>query len=93
MQESQQKVKKLYKDNGWDTAPELLLIAMQEELGEISGRFLAEHPGYKKSLGNTDPIPEEIGDLLTLIFAFCNKKGIDPEEWVNNTIKKRSKQG
>ncbi len=93
MKELQLKVKKMYKDNGWNTEPELLLLAMQEELGEICARFLAEHPGYKKNIKNTDPIPEEIGDLLTLIFAFCNKTGINPEEWVENTIKKRSKQG
>lgn len=93
MKELQKKIKNMYKDNGWDTAPELLLIAIQEELGEISGRFLAEHPGYKKGLGDTDPIPEEVGDLITLIFAFCNKMDIDPEKWVNNTIQKRSKQG
>jgi len=49
MKDLQQKVAKMYKDNGWNTTPELLLIAMQEELGEISGRFLAEHPGYKKT--------------------------------------------
>ena len=93
MKNLQKKVKDMYKNNGWDTAPELLLIAMQEELGEISARFLAEHPGYKKSIKDTDPIEEEIGDLLTLIFAFCNKMNIDPEKWVNNTIDKRSKQG
>ena len=92
MKDLQKEVAKMYIDNGWDTAPELLLIAIQEELGEISGRFLAEHPGYKKILKDTDPIPEEIGDLLTLIFAFCNKRNIDPEKWVKNTIKKRSKQ-
>ena len=89
MRELQKKVADMYKENGWDTAPELLLLAMQEELGEICGRFLAKHPGYKKSLNNTDPIPEEIGDLITLIFAFCNKTNIDPEEWVLNTINKR----
>lgn len=93
MKELQKQVAEMYKNNGWDTAPELLLIAMQEELGEISGRFLAEHPGYKKSIKDTDPIPEEIGDLITLILAFCNKTNIDSEEWVNNTIGKRSKQG
>ncbi len=49
MKDLQQKVAEMYKDNGWNTTPELLLIAMQEELGEISGRFLAEHPGYKKT--------------------------------------------
>lgn len=92
MQELQKKVQKMYKDNGWDTNPEFLLLAMQEELGEVCARFLAEHPGYKKSFSGTSPIPEEIGDLLTLLFAFCNKTGIDPEKWVNNTIKKRSKQ-
>ena len=80
MKDLQQKVAKMYKDNGWNTTPELLLIAMQEELGEISGRFLAEHSGYKKSLEDTDPMPEEIGDLLTLILAFCNKMNINPEE-------------
>ena len=92
MKELQKKVAKMYKDNDWDTTPELLLLAIQEELGEVCARFLAEHPGYKKNIENTDPIPEEIGDLLTLIFAFCNKVDIDPEEWVYNTIKKRRKQ-
>jgi NTP pyrophosphatase (non-canonical NTP hydrolase) len=93
MKDLQKRVKKMYEDNGWNTSPELLLVAMQEELGEISARFLAEHPGYKKSIKDTDPIEEEIGDLITLIFAFCNKTSIDPEKWVNNTIDKRSKQG
>ena len=65
-------IREMYMKNNWDTSPELLLLAMQEELGEVAGRFLAEHPGYKKSLKGTDPIPEEIGDLLTLILAFCN---------------------
>ena len=72
----------------------------KEELKYIAQLFsdymikeINNDPGYKKSLGDTDPIPEEIGDLLTLIFAFCNKTGINPEEWVNNTIRKESKQG
>ena len=80
MKDLQQKVAKMYKDNGWNTTPELLLITMQEELGEISGKLLAERSGYKKSLEDTDPMPEEIGDLLTLILAFCNKMNINPEE-------------
>ena len=66
MKQLQQKVQQMYKDNGWDTQPELLLLAIQEELGEICARFLAEHPGYKKN--------------------------INSEEWIINTIKKRSKQ-
>lgn len=69
----------MYEDKGWGTQPELLLLVMQEELGEVCASFLVEHPGYQKNVGDTDPIPEEIGDLLTLIFAFCNKTGIDPE--------------
>lgn len=90
--ELQDKVRQMYKKNGWDIAPELLLIAMQEELGEIAGRFLAEHPGYKKSVHDQDPIPEEVGDLVTLVLAFCNKQGINFEKWVLNTINKRKNQ-
>lgn len=92
MLEIQKKVKKLYFDNGWKTDPTLLLLAMQEELGELVGRWLAEHPGYKKNIADTDPIPEEIGDLVHLILAFCNTLGIDFEECVQATIKKRKKQ-
>jgi len=44
----QAKVKEFYEHNGWDTDPTLLLLAMQEELGELVGRWLAEHPGYEK---------------------------------------------
>lgn len=92
MRKEQQKVSQLYKDNNWDTKPELLIIAMQEELGELSSRFLAEHPGYEKDINKTHPIPEEVGDLLTLILAFCNKMGIDASASIENTITKRKKK-
>jgi NTP pyrophosphatase (non-canonical NTP hydrolase) len=85
----QEEVKKLYKHNNWKADPTLLLLAIQEELGELVGRWLAEHPDYEKSMESTDPIPEEVGDLIHLILAFCNIQGIDFEEQVRNTIKKR----
>ena len=88
----QKKVKELYEKNGWDTDPTFLLIAMQEELGELSARYWAEHPDYKKSLKDTDPIPEEVGDLIHLILAFCNKMEINYEECVVNTINKGKNQ-
>ena len=88
----QQEVQKLYETNGWHTDPTLLLLAMTEELGELAGRWLAENSGYKKSIKNTDPIPEEVGDLLNLILAFCNTQDLDFEECIRNTIRKRSKQ-
>ena len=87
----QEEVRKLYKDNGWDTDPTLLIVAMQEELGELCARWLAEHPGYEKSTKETDPIEEETGDLINLILAFCNTQGIDFEEAVRATIRKRKK--
>jgi len=93
LKEIQEKVGDMYKKNNWNTEDFLLLIAMQEELGEIASRYLAEHPSYKKSLTNTSPIPEEIGDLLTLILAFCNKTNIDAEKWIMNAIDKRKNQG
>lgn len=89
----QEEVRELYKQNKWDTDPTLLLLAMQGELGELVGRWLAEHPGYKKSLHDTDPVPEEVGDLVHLILAFCNTQGINFEESVRSTINKRKKQG
>jgi len=87
----QQKVKELYQWNRWDTEPTLLLLAMQEELGELAARWLAEHPGYEKSLDDTGSIVEEVGDLAHLIMAFCNTQGIDLEECVEATIEKRRK--
>jgi len=88
----QQKVKDLYEHNGWKTNPTLLLLAMQEELGELTARWLAEHPGYEKSMEDTDPIPEEVGDLVHLILAFCNTQGINFEECVEATVTKRKKK-
>ena len=88
----QTKVKGLYEHNGWNTDPTLLLLAMQEELGELAARWLAEHPGYEKSLKDTDPVPEEIGDLLQLALAFCNTQNINFEECVEATIEKRWKK-
>lgn len=88
----QEEVRKLYENNGWHTDPTLLLLAMSEELGELAGRWLAENPGYKKSIKDTDPIPEEVGDLLNLILAFCNTQNLDFEDCVRSTIRKRSKQ-
>ena len=92
LSELQEKVKKLYKDNRWNTDPALLLLAMQEELGELAARWLVEHPGYEKSDENTDPIPEEVGDLVHLILAFCNTQNIDYEKCVLNTVEKRTKK-
>lgn len=88
----QSKVKKLYENNEWDTDPTLLLLAMQEELGELIARWLAEHPGYEKSMEDTDPIPEEVGDLLHLILAFCNTQNINFEDCVKATVRKRRKK-
>ena len=88
----QQEVAYLYEHNNRHTDPTLLLLAMTEELGELAGRWLAEHPGYKKSIDDTDPIPEEVGDLLNLILAFCNTQNLNFEDCVRNTIKKRLKQ-
>jgi len=89
----QSKVKKLYENNEWDTDPTLLLLAMQEELGESAARWLVEHPGFEKSsIEDTDPIPEEVGDLIHLILAFCNTQDIDFEDCVKATIKKRRKK-
>jgi NTP pyrophosphatase (non-canonical NTP hydrolase) len=88
----QRKVKELYKKNGWKTDPTLLLVAMQEELGELCARWLVQHPGYKKSASDTDPLPEEVGDLIHLILAFCNTQNIDFEKAVLNTINKRKNQ-
>jgi NTP pyrophosphatase (non-canonical NTP hydrolase) len=92
MKDLQKRIKSIYKDNNWNTPPELLLIAIQEELGEICASFLADDPRYKKAPKDIDSIEEEIGDLILLIFAFCNKMDIDPEEWVENTIKKMEKR-
>lgn len=83
MLEIQKKVKKLYFDNGWKTDPALLLLAMQKEFGELVGNI----PAYKKNIADTDSIPEEIEDLVSLILAFCNTLGIDFEECVQATIK------
>lgn len=90
--EIQKKVKDLYKHNGWKTDPTLLLLAMQEELGELAASWLAEHPGYEKPAVDTDSIPEEVGDLVHLILAFCNTQGINFEECVEATIAKRKKK-
>lgn len=87
----QLKVQNLYKRNGWQTDPTLLLLAMQEELGELAARWLAQHPGYEKPIKDTDPIPEEIGDLTHLILAFCNTQRINFEKCVEETIRKRKK--
>ncbi len=88
----QQKVKELYEYNGWETDPTLLLLAIQKELSELTARWLAEHPGYEKSMEDTDPIPEEIGDLVYFALAFCNAQGINFEECVEATIEKRGRK-
>ncbi len=89
----QKEVKELYEQNKWDTDPTLLLVAMQEELGELCARWFYEHPGYEKSSKHVeDSIEEEVGDLVNLIIAFCNTQNIDFEKAVRETIKKRRKQ-
>lgn len=96
MKQLQKQVKDLYKKYNYNKVPaEILLIAIQEELGETSASFLSNHPKYfkkTKNKRNEHTLEEEIGDLMFLILAFCNKQNIDCEKWVNNTIKKLEKR-
>ncbi len=86
----QRRVKALYKKKGWKTAPTLLILALQEELGEVAKRWLRESKGYEKlsSAKADSTLFEEIGDLGNLLLALCNALGIDFEKAVENTVEK-----
>jgi len=87
----QNKVKKLRESRNWDTKPEHLLLAMQEELGELCASFLQNHSKYNKNSNvKSRELESEIGDLLQLLFAFANEMGIDCESGITSTIKKLS---
>ncbi len=86
----QQRVKELYENNSWNTDPALLILAIQEEVGELSSAWLREGSGYEKisQRKNRSSLFEEIGDLGNLILALCNALNIDFEKAVENTISK-----
>jgi hypothetical protein len=89
----QKKVRALYEDNGWKTDRTLLLVLMQEKLGKLSARCLTEqHPGHEKPTTDTDPVSEGVGDLLQVILAFCNARGINFEDSVKSAIGKKKKK-
>ena len=91
MRKIQRKVKKLRKDKKWNTKPEHLLLAMQEELGELCASFLEHHTKYRKnSKRKPTKLDNEIGDVLFLLLSFASEMGIDCESCLNSTIKKLS---
>ena len=84
----QKETKELYEDKEWKTDQMLLLLAMQEELGELTGAYLQSKDGYKKIERDGVSIKEEVGDLGNLLLAFCNAQNLDFDECVQSTIKK-----
>lgn len=87
----QNDIQALYKHNKWKTNSTLLIVAMTEELGELAARWLAEHPGYEKSLKNTDTIEDCVGDLGQLLLQFCNNQKLNFEECVKASLEDRKK--
>lgn len=87
MKREQSEVKELRKHNGWQTDPKHLLLAMQEELGEVTASYLAKHDdNYRKnSKIERHNLSEELGDLLHLILAFANEMGIDLDKSLKKT--------
>jgi NTP pyrophosphatase (non-canonical NTP hydrolase) len=89
----QEKVRKIREHNGWKTDPKHLLLAMQEELGEVVASYLSEHDDkYRKvSKEKRHELSKELGDLLHAIIAFANEMDIDIDKSLENTNKKIKK--
>ena len=91
MDELQKLVEKVSKENEWETPEEELILGIQEELGEIAGRYLMGRPRYGKINKNKESIPKEVGDLLFLLLSLANKYNISAETSLKNTLVKCSK--
>jgi NTP pyrophosphatase (non-canonical NTP hydrolase) len=93
MKKEQSEVKKLREHNGWKTDPKHILLAIQEELGEVTASYLANHDGdYRKnSKIKRHNLSDELGDLLHLIIAFANEMGVDLDKSLEKTHAKIKK--
>ena len=93
MKTAQEEVKAVRKHNNWKTDPKYLLLAMQEELGELVGSFLAYHDDKYRKNSKIKPhkLDEELGDILHLLIAFANEMEIDCEKSLEETNKKIKK--
>jgi len=94
MKNEQELVRKLREHNGWKTDPKYLLLAMQEELGEVVASYLGDYDNkYRKnSKVKRYDLSKEMGDLLHLILAFANEMNIDLDKSLENTNKKIRKK-
>ena len=93
MKKAQEQVRLIRKHNNWKTDPKYILLAMQEELGELVASYLAYHTDEYRKNSETAPhkLDEEFGDLLHLLLAFANEMEIDCEKSLENTNEKIKK--
>lgn len=62
-----------------DSTPELMLIGVQEEIGELGHAYLKQEQGIRK---DSDKVSEEammdaVGDTIVFLMQFCSRTDLD----------------
>lgn len=87
LEELQESVIRLYKEQGYSTNVSTLMLGAMEELGELAQAvLLTECDDYvpSKSKEETE-LAREIGDIITYLLAICNSMGTSPRfSWLEN---------
>ncbi|MEK7629771.1 MAG: MazG nucleotide pyrophosphohydrolase domain-containing protein [Patescibacteria group bacterium] len=90
MKQHQEKIDKIFKENGWQYwAPLSILARLFEEGGEFArlvNHLYGEKP--KKNTEEEQHLEEEIGDILYTLVCFANSHNIDLDKAIQMTIEK-----
>jgi len=96
MKEIQEKIKQFCKEHNLESSPEVRILDIMSELGEVSKEILKMNNYGKKEIEYNDEIKSEIGDLFFSLITLANSLDINLEEALNiilNKYEKRLKKG
>ncbi len=82
-------IQKEHKEWSWsnfgDINPTDLIVGIMEELGELSHSHLKESHSIRTNEDHPSKIKDAIGDIVIFLIAYCNARGINFEDVVQET--------
>jgi len=88
MQTLEQKVQEFVKKNGLEHKPEVIILDLVSEVGELAKEMLKASDYGKSKPECRESLKDELGDVLYVLIKFANYYKIDLSEALEDVLKK-----
>ncbi len=85
-------VQQFVRERDWERfhSPKNLAMALAAEAAELMEHFLWDEPGASLARARTEPVADELADILIYAIEFANVAGIDPAAAVGAKLRKNA---